>query len=54
MKCSFCGKEIKKGTGIMVVSSRGEVRYLHRKCDIQMKMKRKPYKLKWITKNNKK
>ncbi len=49
MKCSFCGKEIKPGTGLMYVKKDGKILYLHvRKCKAAMlKLKRKARYLKW-------
>jgi len=47
--CSFCGKKIEKGTGIMFVYSTGKVSYFcSRKCEKNLhKLKRKPRKVKW-------
>ncbi len=44
MKCSFCGKEIPKGTGIMYVQKTGKILYFcSRKCEKNMiVLKRKP------------
>ncbi len=44
MKCSFCGKEIPKGTGIMYVQKTGKILYFcSRKCEKNMiQLKRKP------------
>lgn len=48
-KCSFCGKEIPKGTGIIYVKNDGKIlRFDKRKCEKNMlKLKRKPAKTKW-------
>ena len=53
MKCSFCGKEIEPGTGIMYVRNDGKVFYFcSSKCERNMmKLKRKPRKVEWIRKN---
>ncbi|RLE66913.1 MAG: 50S ribosomal protein L24e [Thermoprotei archaeon] len=48
-KCSFCGKEIMPGTGIVFVKNDGTIlRFCSRKCRVSMlKYKRNPKKLKW-------
>lgn len=48
-KCSFCGKEIEKGTGLIYVKKDGKVLYFDgSKCEKNMiKLKRKPRKTKW-------
>ncbi len=50
MKCSFCNKEIPKGTGIMYVKKDGTIYYFcSKKCEKNMlKLKRKAKKLKWV------
>ena len=47
--CSFCGKKINPGTGLMYVKNTGEILYFcSSKCEKNMlKLKRKPKKLKW-------
>jgi len=47
--CSFCGKEILPGTGLMFVRLDGSVMWFcSRKCyKNTMVLKRKPEKLKW-------
>ena len=51
MKCSFCGREIKPGTGKMFVKTNGEILYFcSSKCEKSYFMKRNPKKLKWIRK----
>ncbi len=49
MKCDFCGKDIRKGTGIMYVKSNGKIIYLCKhKCYINyLKLKRSPTKTNW-------
>ena len=49
MKCSFCGKEITKGTGKMYVKKDAKILYFcTNKCEKNaLKLKRKPRKLKW-------
>ena len=49
MNCSFCGKEIEKGKGIMYVKANGTVyMFCSSKCKENMlKLKRKPRKVKW-------
>ncbi len=51
-KCSFCGKQIEKGTGKMYVDKTGKIYYFDSsKCEKNMiKLKRNPSKLKWIVK----
>ena len=48
-KCSFCNKEIEKGTGKIVVSTSGRTRnFCTMKCEKNMlKLGRKSVKLKW-------
>lgn len=49
MKCSFCKKQIKPGTGKIFARNDGRIFYFDRqKCEKNMfKLKRKPAKLKW-------
>jgi len=49
MKCSFCGKEIKKGQGLLYVKKDGTLIYFDDgKCQINMlELGRKAAKLKW-------
>jgi large subunit ribosomal protein L24e len=49
MKCSFCGKEIPKGTGKMLIKNDGKILYFcSRKCEKNMIiLKRDPKKIKW-------
>ncbi len=49
MKCSFCGREIEKGTGKMFVRKSGAILYFcSNKCEKNMlKLGRKARKLKW-------
>ena len=48
MKCSFCGKPIKPGTGIMFVTKSGEIKFFCKsKCERNWLMKRDPKKVKW-------
>ncbi|NQV08573.1 50S ribosomal protein L24e [Candidatus Woesearchaeota archaeon] len=49
MKCSFCGEQIRPGTGKMFVKIDGKILYFcSSKCDKNMlKLKRKPRKTKW-------
>jgi len=51
MKCSFCGKEIKKGSGKMFVKNNGSVlHFCSRKCEKNLlELKRDPRKFKWST-----
>ena len=53
MKCSFCGKTIKKGTGVMLLKNDGKIMaYCSKKCERNAKI-RKPLKVKWVTKKKK-
>jgi large subunit ribosomal protein L24e len=47
--CSFCGAEIKKGTGKMFVKDNGQILYFcSSKCEKNMlKLKRDARKIKW-------
>ncbi|MEM0372625.1 MAG: 50S ribosomal protein L24e [archaeon] len=56
MKCSFCNREIEKGTGKLYSLKDGERFYFcSSKCEKnQLKLKRKARKLKWVTKSKKK
>lgn len=49
MKCSFCGKEIPKGTGKMYIKTDGTVLYFcSMKCEKnKIKLNRDPRKMKW-------
>lgn len=49
MKCSFCGKVIKPGTGKIYVHTSGKLNYFcSMKCEKNLlKLKRKPSKFKW-------
>jgi large subunit ribosomal protein L24e len=49
MKCSFCGKDITKGTGTLYVRTTGKVLYFDTmKCEKNMlKLNRKPRETKW-------
>lgn len=49
VKCSFSGKEIPPGKGIMYVKSDGKVLYFSdRKCEKNMlQLKRKPQNIRW-------
>lgn len=49
MKCSFCGKDIKRGQGILYVKKDGTLIYFDDgKCQVNMLvLKRKAGKLKW-------
>ena len=53
--CSFCGKEIERGTGKFVVKKDGKVLRFHaRKCEKNMlKLGRKARNLKWTKFYNK-
>jgi len=49
--CSFCGKEIEPGTGLIYVKNDGTIlRFCSSKCFKSYKMKRDPRKLKWTKK----
>jgi large subunit ribosomal protein L24e len=52
VKCSFCGNEIKPGTGLLFVRNDGKTfYYCSRKCEKNMlKLGRNPRKIKWIKK----
>ncbi|MCD6522912.1 MAG: hypothetical protein J7K68_04125 [Candidatus Diapherotrites archaeon] len=49
MKCSFCGREIPRGTGKIIATREGDIYYIcSSKCEKNMfKLKRKPQKVKW-------
>lgn len=54
-RCSFCNINIEKGTGVMYVLKTGKIyNFCNRKCEKNMlKLKRKPSKLKWVTRRRK-
>ncbi|MBW2975269.1 50S ribosomal protein L24e [Candidatus Woesearchaeota archaeon] len=56
VKCTFCGDEIKQGTGKMYVKADGKILYFcSNKCEKNMlKLKRKPYNVRWSGRYNKK
>ncbi len=49
MKCSFCGNDIEKGTGMMFVQNDGKIFYFcSSKCEKnRFKLGRIPRKVKW-------
>lgn len=49
MECSFCGKNVLKGTGFIFVRKTGQVlNFCSRKCETNMvKLKRQPRKTRW-------
>ena len=48
VKCSFCGKEIEPGTGLMYVKNDGTVLYFcSSKCFKNWKLGRNPRKVRW-------
>ena len=49
MKCSFCKKEIEKGTGKMIVHKTGKIDYFcSRKCEKNLiELGRNPVNFKW-------
>jgi len=51
-KCSFCGREIEPGTGIMYVKNDGSILWFcSSKCRKNyLKLRRNPKKLKWTLK----
>ena len=55
MKCSFCGKEIKKGTGVMFVKKDGTIfNFCSSKCEKNtLKLKRNPRNTKWTNEHHK-
>ncbi len=48
-RCTFCGRDIEKGTGKMLIHNSGKIDYLcSRKCDKNMnKLQRSPLKVRW-------
>ncbi|MHA2406869.1 MAG: 50S ribosomal protein L24e [Candidatus Ranarchaeia archaeon] len=51
-KCSFCGENIRPGTGLDYIRNDATVyHFCSNKCRVNMmKLKRKPRKFKWTTK----
>jgi large subunit ribosomal protein L24e len=49
VKCTFCGKEIERGTGVMFVQKDGKIlNFCSSKCEKnQIKLKRRSRQLKW-------
>lgn len=49
VKCSFCGKELDRGGGVLFVRKDGSLLYFHeKKCRKNLiELGRKPSKLKW-------
>jgi large subunit ribosomal protein L24e len=46
--CSFCDRELAKGTGKMLVKNTGKVLYFcSGKCEKNLKLKRKPTHVRW-------
>ena len=56
MKCTFCGDELRTGTGKMFVKTDGRVFYFcSRKCEKNMlKLKRTPRNIRWTAEGGKK
>lgn len=55
MKCSFCSRVIKSGTGKMFVKNDGTIYYwCSKKCEKNFLMRRDPRKLKWAKPKSKK
>ncbi|MBD3263035.1 50S ribosomal protein L24e [Candidatus Woesearchaeota archaeon] len=54
-KCSYCNKEIEKGTGKLFISKTGKIKWFcGSKCEKNAhKLKRNPRKVKWIKKQKK-
>jgi large subunit ribosomal protein L24e len=51
VKCTYCGKNIPQGEGIMHVEISGRIiNYCSSKCRKNRNMGREPGKMKWITK----
>ena len=52
VNCSFCRKEIERGTGKLYVTKVGkQFWFCSSKCEKnQLHLKRKPHKTKWVTK----
>ncbi|MDD3083857.1 MAG: 50S ribosomal protein L24e [Candidatus ainarchaeum sp.] len=55
VKCSFCGKEIREGTGKLYAKKDGSISYFcSNKCEKNLIfLKRKPIKTKWTNAYNK-
>lgn len=52
--CSFCGRPIEPGTGIMFVTNKGEIFWFcGSKCRRSFSMGRRASKLAWVTKAQK-
>lgn len=48
VKCSFCGNNLKPGTGKMLVLKSSSIRYFcSKKCEKNWRMKRDPKKVRW-------
>ena len=56
VKCSFCGKEIERGTGKIYVFKTGKINnYCSSKCEKNtIKLKRKAREIKWTSSYEKK
>ncbi len=53
-KCSFCGGRIEPGTGVMFVKKDGTVLfYCSSKCERNMRLGRKPHRVKWTERSRK-
>jgi len=53
MRCTFCSEDIAPGKGFMYVKTDGKTfHFCSSKCQKnQIKLKRKPRKVKWVKKN---
>jgi len=56
VKCTFCGNIIKQGTGKMYIKTDAKILYFcSSKCEKNMlKLKRKPYNIRWSGRYKKK
>lgn len=53
-KCTFCGGKINPGAGVMYVQNDGTISYFcSSKCDRNMKLGRKPHRVKWTERHRK-
>ncbi|HDR53597.1 MAG TPA: 50S ribosomal protein L24e [archaeon] len=54
MKCTFCGSEIIRNRGIMLVKNDGSTQnFCSSKCEKNLLMGRNPRKVRWVRKSKK-
>jgi len=54
MKCVFCNRDLKQGTGLVLIKNDGKIiPYCSKKCINNLKLKRSPRSVTWLLKQKK-